>query len=97
MSSDEKRFEKAIEFVTPLAEKWAQSVVDSIAKLNLDEAGKDAMLMWVLQLLLFSTPYPNRIIIKTLANIIADISSERALGFLDWSKRENIFGKKKNK
>ncbi|MGH9921982.1 MAG: hypothetical protein ACRD38_04450 [Nitrososphaerales archaeon] len=95
MYSQEKKFEKAIEFMTPRAVKWGEEVVDAVSHLDLEEEGKDAMLIWIVELLLFQTPYPNRIITNTLATIIAHISGGEALGDLDWSKREKIFRRKK--
>jgi hypothetical protein len=55
------------------------------------------MLTWVLELLLFHTPYPNRIIINTLSKIITHISQEHAFGYLSWEKRRNMFTNKSSK
>ncbi|MEM3008581.1 MAG: hypothetical protein QXY15_11070 [Candidatus Nitrosotenuis sp.] len=91
MVSEEEKFDKAIKVVTPKAADWANDVINSINALDIDENGKDAMLTWVLELLLFHTPYPNRIIINTLSKIITHVSQEHALGFLSWEKRRSIF------
>ena len=58
-------------------------LVNSVSALNLSPRGKDIMFMWILELLLFHTPYTNKFITHTLANIISDISTAQAFGFLD--------------
>ena len=75
-----------------LRDKYSDDVllVNSISALNLGARGKDIVFMWILELLLFHTPYPNKIITHTLANIISDISTAQAFGFLDWSQREKM-------
>lgn len=76
--------------MTPRAKKWAEELVKSVSTLDLDARGKDIIFMWILEILLAYTPYPNKIITLTLANIISDISSGQAYGFLDWSEREKL-------
>lgn len=95
MLPDERKFDEAMKFMTPRVAKWSMELMESISKLDLPEEGKDAMLIWTLELLLYSTPYPNRIVINTLAAIIADISSEASLGDLSWKKREATLRRKK--
>ena|SRR5438309_1084695 len=95
MLPNEKKFEQAMQFMTPRIAKWEGELIDSINKLDLSEEGKDAILIWSLELLLFQTPYPNRIVINTLAAIISHISSESSLGDLSWKKRDAIFRRKK--
>ena len=62
--------------------------------MNLGARGKDILFMWILEILLYHTSYSNNIITHPLAKIISDISSGEAIGFVDWSEREKLFGRK---
>ena len=92
---DDRKFNKAMETMTPRALKWADELITSINSLKFSEEEKEAMLIRILEIVLFKSPYPNRVIVVALAKVISDISGEEELGDLTWKKRQDIFRRKR--
>lgn len=89
----EDKFQKMLGRLTPFASKWAREMLESINSLKVGEEEKDLAFTWILMLMLYETPYPNRVLAQKLSQVVTDILAEEDRDWLSWEQRRQIFGK----
>jgi hypothetical protein len=94
MSSDssDKNFGKAIDFVSPIVDRWIKELFKGFEALGVSRPQKDLIQGLTVETMLFNSLMPNDEIVAVLAGIIRNISTKNSYGTaLDWGKRQKLF------